>query len=69
MGPDVGLGMLGAGAPLELDAGSIVSHAIDGAFYVSDGLLIFLFAGVGLDLCIKLGILIPFPIDPSVPRT
>ncbi|EYU40691.1 hypothetical protein ABFS82_01G107900 [Erythranthe guttata] len=61
-----GLGMLGAGTALELNAESIISHAFDGSIYVSESLLIFLFAGVGLDLCIKLGILYPFPIDPSI---
>lgn len=63
MAPDAGLAMLEAGAPLELSAGSIVSHAFDGAVYVSESLLIFLFAGVALDFCIKLRILSPFPIE------
>ncbi|XP_057786259.1 uncharacterized protein LOC131003735 [Salvia miltiorrhiza] len=58
-----GLAMLESGAPLELDASSIVSHAFDGAVYVSESLLIFLFAGVALDFCIKLRILSPFPIE------
>ncbi|XP_047957705.1 uncharacterized protein LOC125203412 isoform X2 [Salvia hispanica] len=58
-----GLAMLEAGAPLELNASSIVSHAFDGAVYVSESLLIFLFAGVALDFCIKLRILSPFPIE------
>ncbi|KAG6396409.1 hypothetical protein SASPL_142558 [Salvia splendens] len=58
-----GLAMLEAGAPLELNASSIVSHAFDGAVYVSENLLIFLFAGVALDFCIKLRILSPFPIE------
>ncbi|PIN01905.1 RNA uridylyltransferase [Handroanthus impetiginosus] len=61
-----GLGTLGAGPPLELDGGSILSHAFDGSIYVSESLLIFLFAGVALDFCIKLRILSPFPIDRSV---
>ncbi|KAI3469124.1 hypothetical protein Pfo_025787 [Paulownia fortunei] len=64
-----GLGMLGAGPPLELDTVSILSHAFDGALYVSESLLIFLFAGVALDFCIKLRILSPYPIDRSVPGT
>ncbi|KAK4421469.1 hypothetical protein Salat_2097500 [Sesamum alatum] len=64
-----GLGMLGAGPPLELDINSILSHAFAGAVYVSESLLVFLFAGVALDFCIKLRILTPFPSDPSVPRT
>ncbi|XP_016439865.1 uncharacterized protein LOC107765704 [Nicotiana tabacum] len=61
-----GLATLGGGPPLELDAGSFSSHALDGAVYVSENLLIFLFAGVGLDLCFKLRILSPFPIDRSI---
>ncbi|KAL6550337.1 hypothetical protein OROMI_020825 [Orobanche minor] len=64
-----GLSMLEGGLPLELDVGSFLSHAFDGAIYVSGSFLIFLFAGVALDFCIKLRILCPFPIDPSVPRT
>lgn len=66
---DAGLAMLEAGPPLELDTSSILSHASNGAVYVSESLLIFLFAGVALDFCIKLGILSPFPIEESVPRT
>ncbi|KAL6556235.1 hypothetical protein OROGR_005523 [Orobanche gracilis] len=57
--------MLEGGLPLELDVGSFLSHAFDGSIYVSESLLIFLFAGVALDFCIKLRILSPFPIDPS----
>ncbi|KAL3649721.1 hypothetical protein CASFOL_006124 [Castilleja foliolosa] len=64
-----GLGMLGGGPPLELNVVSFVSHAFNGAIYVSESLLVFLFAGVALDFCIKLRILSPFPIDPSVPKT
>ncbi|GMJ06291.1 hypothetical protein HRI_004298300 [Hibiscus trionum] len=64
-----GLGTLGGGAPLELDAGSFVSHAVDGAVYVSQNLFIFLFAAVGLDFCIKMRILSPFPMKRSAPRT
>lgn len=61
--------MLGGGAPLELEASSILSHAFNGAVYVSESVLIFVFAGVALDLCIKLGFLSTFPGDLSVPRT
>ncbi|KAI3792665.1 hypothetical protein L2E82_06553 [Cichorium intybus] len=64
-----GLATLAGGPPMELEAGSILSHAITGAVYVSENLLIFLFAGVGLDFCIKLGILSPFPIEPSASTT
>ncbi|KAM3396531.1 hypothetical protein P3S68_000043 [Capsicum galapagoense] len=64
-----GLATLGGGPPLELDAASFWSHALDGAVYVSENLLIFLFAGVGLDLCFKLKILSPFPIDRSISET
>ncbi|CAA0843239.1 Unknown protein [Striga hermonthica] len=61
-----GLGMLGGGPPLELEAGSFLSHAFSGSVYVCESILIFLFAGVALDFCIKLRILSPFPIDPSI---
>ncbi|XP_073043011.1 uncharacterized protein [Primulina eburnea] len=64
-----GLGAVEGGPPLELDASSILTHAFDGAVYISESLLIFSFAGVALDFCIKMGILSPFPIDKSVPRT
>ncbi|KAF3632816.1 putative oligopeptide transporter 7-like [Capsicum annuum] len=64
-----GLATLGGEPPLELDAASFWSHALDGAVYVSENLLIFLFAGVGLDLCFKLRILSPFPIDRSISET
>lgn len=65
-----GLGMLqGGGLPVKLDANSIFQHALDGAVYVSENLLIFLFAGVGLDICMKLRILSPYPTDQPVTRT
>ncbi|MCD7456920.1 hypothetical protein HAX54_033570 [Datura stramonium] len=64
-----GLATLGDGPQLELDAASFWSHALDAAVYVSENLLIFLFAGVGLDLCFKLRILSPFPIDRSISET
>ncbi|KAF8379959.1 hypothetical protein HHK36_027425 [Tetracentron sinense] len=64
-----GLAALGAGPPLELDAGSFLSHAIDGAIYVSGNLFIFVFAAVGLDFCFKMRLLSPFPIKRSVSRT
>nr|GMD10409.1 RNA uridylyltransferase [Ipomoea batatas] len=60
-----GLATLSNGPPLELNSASFISHALDGATSVSENLLIFLFAAVGLDLCIKLRILSPFPIDRS----
>ncbi|KAK9275511.1 hypothetical protein L1049_022778 [Liquidambar formosana] len=64
-----GLATLGGGQPLELDAGSFLSHAFDGAVYVSENLLIFVFAAVGLDLCFKTRFISPFPIKRSVSRT
>ncbi|KAI7738135.1 hypothetical protein M8C21_014544 [Ambrosia artemisiifolia] len=64
-----GLATLGGGPPMELEVGSITSHAFTGAVYVSENLLIFLFAAVGLDFCIKLGFLSPFPIETDVSTT
>ncbi|GJX86451.1 hypothetical protein Tco_0337225 [Tanacetum coccineum] len=64
-----GLATLGEGPPLKLEVGSILSHAFSGAVYVSESLLIFLFAAVGLDFCIKVGILSPFPIETPVSAT
>ncbi|GAA0152305.1 hypothetical protein LIER_10817 [Lithospermum erythrorhizon] len=60
-----GLATLDGGEPLELDISSFLSHAFGGVIYVSENLLIFLFAAVALDLCMKLRILSPFPIDRS----
>ncbi|KAM7259361.1 hypothetical protein ACFE04_015102 [Oxalis oulophora] len=60
-----GLATLGGGPPLELNLGSLSSHAFDGALLVSENLLVFVFAGVGLDFCLKTGILSPFPIKAS----
>nr|GMD11761.1 homer protein [Ipomoea batatas] len=60
-----GLATLSNGPPLELNSASFISHALDGATSVSENLLVFLFAAVGLDFCIKLRILSPFPIDRS----
>ncbi|XP_010538852.1 PREDICTED: uncharacterized protein LOC104813055 [Tarenaya hassleriana] len=56
-----GLGMLSVGPPLELSSESLVSHALDGALLVSQSLLIFAFASVGLDFCFKTRLLKPFP--------
>ncbi|XP_047321984.1 uncharacterized protein LOC124925901 [Impatiens glandulifera] len=56
-----GLAMLESGPPLELDPGSLTSHAFSGAVLVSQSLLIFFFAAVGLDFFIKLGFLSPYP--------
>lgn len=53
---------MGGGPPLELDAGSLLSHALDGAVYVSESVFIFVFAAVSLDFCFKMRILSPFPI-------
>ncbi|VFQ59799.1 unnamed protein product [Cuscuta campestris] len=54
-----GLAELTNGSPLELnDPATFFSHA---AMCISDNLLVFLFAAVGLDLCMKLRILSPFP--------
>ncbi|KAA8526097.1 hypothetical protein F0562_007803 [Nyssa sinensis] len=61
-----GLATLDGGPPLELETGSFLSHAFDGAIYVSENLLIFVFAAVGLDFCYKMRILSPFPIRKSV---
>ena len=54
---------------MELEINSVLSHAFTGAVYVSENLLIFLFAALSLDFSVKLGILSPFPIEPSVSST
>ncbi|KAK3228150.1 hypothetical protein Dsin_008012 [Dipteronia sinensis] len=56
-----GLGTLLGGPPLELNTESFLSHAFNGAVYVSENLLIFFFAAVGLDFCFKMRLLSPFP--------
>lgn len=60
-----GLAAVGGGPPLEFNANSFLSHAYDGGISVSENLLIFLFATVGLDFCMKLRIISPFPIEIS----
>ncbi|KAL8090701.1 uncharacterized protein LOC141698701 [Apium graveolens] len=60
-----GLAAVGGGPPLEFNANSFLSHAYDGGISVSENLLIFLFATVGLDFCMKLRIISPFPIESS----
>ncbi|XP_043697087.1 uncharacterized protein LOC122647847 [Telopea speciosissima] len=61
-----GLAALGAGPPLELDVGSFLSHAVDGAVCISENLLVFVFASIGLDYCFKMKLLSPFPIQKSI---
>ncbi|CAH8275540.1 unnamed protein product [Arabidopsis lyrata] len=56
-----GLGMLSRGPPLELSWESLFSHGIDGAILVSQSVLIFAFASIGLDFCFKTKLLRPFP--------
>ncbi|XP_059442259.1 uncharacterized protein LOC132174642 isoform X2 [Corylus avellana] len=63
-----GLSMLASGPPLELNTGSFFSHAFDGAVYVSENLLLFVFAAVGLEYCFKMRLLSPFPIKRSTSR-
>lgn len=60
-----GLATLNGGAPLELNTESFVAHGVNGALLVSQELVVFLFAAVGLDLCFKLRLLSPFPIRSS----
>ncbi|CAL5437895.1 unnamed protein product [Camellia sinensis] len=60
-----GVGTVDGGPPLELEIGSFLSHALIGAVYISENLLIFLFAAVALDFCYKMRVLSPFPIQKS----
>ncbi|KAI3501481.1 hypothetical protein L1887_29350 [Cichorium endivia] len=57
-----GLATLDGGAYLEEDA-------LNGAVCVSENVLIFVIAAAGLDICYKMGILTPYPIERSVSRT
>lgn len=61
-----GLAMLDGGKPLELNTDSLVSHAFDGAVYVSENLFVFLSAAIALDYLFKTRLLSPFPIKKSV---
>lgn len=65
---NAGLSMLASGPPLELTTGSFLSHAFDGAVYVSENLLLFAFAAAGLDYCFKTRLLSPFPIKRPTSR-
>ncbi|CAH9092717.1 unnamed protein product [Cuscuta epithymum] len=57
-----GLATLSDGSALELDDPvNLFSHAL----YVTENVLVFLFAAIGLDLCFKLRILSPYPVDKS----
>ncbi|KAF4389436.1 hypothetical protein G4B88_006495 [Cannabis sativa] len=66
---NAGLAALGEGQPLELNTESLLSHAFDGATFVSQNLLIFAFASIGLDYCFKARILSPFPMQKSISNT
>lgn len=66
---NAGLAMLGAGQPLELNTESFISHAFDGAIYVSQSLFVFVSAAVALDYCFKMGILGSFPMKRSISRS
>ena len=60
--------MLGSGPPLELNTRRFLSHAFDGAVYVSENLFLFVFAFVGLDYCFEMKLLSPFPIKKPISR-
>ncbi|KAF3434202.1 hypothetical protein FNV43_RR25305 [Rhamnella rubrinervis] len=64
-----GLAMLGGGQPLELSIESFLSHAFDGAIYVSQSLFVFISASVALDYCFKMGLVSFFPMKRSISRT
>lgn len=64
-----GLGTLAGGAQLELNSSSFLSHAIDGAIFISGDLLVFLLASVGLDFCFKMKLLSPYPTKRAVSNT
>ncbi|XP_052208801.1 uncharacterized protein LOC127812454 isoform X2 [Diospyros lotus] len=64
-----GLATLDGGPPLEFETGSFFSHALSGAIYVSENLLVFIFAAVALDFCYKIRVLSPFPIRRSASET
>ncbi|KAF4351081.1 hypothetical protein F8388_013186 [Cannabis sativa] len=66
---DASLAALGEGQPLELNTESLLSHAFGGATFVSQNLLIFAFASIGLDYCFKARILSPFPMQKSISNT
>lgn len=60
-----GLAILSAGPLLELNFESLLAYAWDGTIYVSENLIIFVFAAVSLDYCLKTRLLSPFPIDKT----
>ncbi|XP_023770213.1 uncharacterized protein LOC111918818 [Lactuca sativa] len=64
-----GLATLDGRLCLEQEAGNVVSNALNGAVCVSENVLIFIFAAAGLDICYKIGILSPFPVESSASRT
>ncbi|CAI9093397.1 OLC1v1028895C1 [Oldenlandia corymbosa var. corymbosa] len=62
------LATLGAKPTLQqLDIDRLFPVALDSAVYISENLLIFSFAGVALDFCIKSGFLSPYPIVRTRP--
>lgn len=61
--------MLGGGQPLELTTESFLSHAFDGAVYVSQSLFVFVSASIALDYCFKMGFVSSFPMKRSISRT
>ena len=66
---NAGLGTLDGGQPLELEIGSFLPCALNGAVYVSESFLVFLFAAVAVDFCYKMGGLSPFPIEKTASET
>ncbi|KAJ9549677.1 hypothetical protein OSB04_022220 [Centaurea solstitialis] len=64
-----GVATLDGRPDLEHEAGSFLSQAFGGAVCVSENVVIFLVAAAGLDICYKMGILSPFPVERSVSRT
>lgn len=53
-------------APADLDTENLLSNAFDSSIYVFENLMIFVCAAVGLDICFKMRLLSPFPINKSM---
>ncbi|XP_071696149.1 uncharacterized protein [Rutidosis leptorrhynchoides] len=64
-----GMATLDGRSSLGHEDGSFLSHGLSGAVCVSENVIVFLLAAAGLDICYKMGILSPFPLESSVSTT
>lgn len=61
-----GLSQFEAELPVDFDVNIIFSHALDTSFMLGESMFVFIAAAIGLDYCMKVDLLKPFPSKKSM---